>query len=206
MYGPPLSRGDSLNSISIPGLAVAQRRDDGAFGRRIDMEIDDADAALLEDGNALLQRRFHVGRLQHRADADGALRLRELGDIGAWILQAQADPTVLGLAPARSRDSVLVQLIVEVGAIVVDQYQQRNAVPRRCPDRGRTHAEIAVAQHRDGVTPLIVERDSSADRQTRTRAEPAAAVLAQIGHAALDRPDVERPTAPERAEGDLVRS
>src|SRR5258708_7612379 len=72
------------------------------------------------------------------------------------------------------------------------------------PDRGRPHAEIAVAEHRDGVAALLVEPDRGADRKPPPGAEPAAAVLAQIGHAALDRPDVERPAAAERAEAHSV--
>src|ERR1700733_122959 len=76
---------------------------------------------------------------------------------------------------------------------------------RRAPDRGHAHAEIAVAEHRDGVTALVMERQRRADRQAGAGAQAAAAVLAQIGHAVLQRPDIERPAAAERAEGDVLR-
>src|ERR1700719_3738177 len=72
------------------------------------------------------------------------------------------------------------------------------------PDRGRAHAEIAVAQHRDGVAAMLVQPDRGADREAGPGAEPASAVLAEIGHPALDRPDLERPAAAERAEAHLL--
>ena len=73
------------------------------------------------------------------------------------------------------------------------------------PDRGRAHAEVAVAEHRDGVAALLLQRERGADRNAGAGAEPAAAVLAEIRHAVLQRPDVERPAAAERAEGDVLR-
>ena len=76
---------------------------------------------------------------------------------------------------------------------------------RRAPDRGGAHAEIAVAEHRDGVAALVVQRQRRADRETGAGTEAAASVLAQIGHAVLQRPDVERPAAAERAERDVLR-
>src|SRR5579862_9848104 len=76
---------------SIPGLAVAERGDFLALDPRIDMEIDHADPALLEDRDALFQCRLDTGGLGHRPDADRALRFRQLGDVGSGILQAQPD-------------------------------------------------------------------------------------------------------------------
>src|SRR5438445_13784762 len=95
-------------------------------------------------------------------------------------------------------------LVIEIGTSVVDQDPKRNAMARGGPDRGRAHAKIAVAQHRDGIAALPVEPDRGADRKAGPGAEPAAAVLAQIGHPALDRPDIERPAAAERAEAHLL--
>src|ERR1700686_1780046 len=186
--GPPVSidgaedsgrrpEGHTANRRSIARFAVPERRDGLPFRRRIDVEIDHADAALLEDGDALFQRRFHIGGLGHRADADRALRLGELGDVGRGVFHAQPDPAVLGLPPARARDRVLMQLVIEIGAIIVDQDQERNAMARGGPDRGRPHAEIAVAQHRDGVAALLVEPDRGADREAGSGAAAAAAVL-----------------------------
>src|ERR1700740_3736636 len=58
-----LSRGSmrATSSALISGLAVAEGGDFLALDRRIDMEIDHADAALLEDRDALLERGLHVG-------------------------------------------------------------------------------------------------------------------------------------------------
>src|SRR6266568_568370 len=79
---------------SIAGLAMPERGDGLPLRRRIDMEIDHADPAFLE-------RALHVRGPGHRADPDGALRLGKLGDVRRGVLQAQPDPAVLGLAPAR---------------------------------------------------------------------------------------------------------
>src|SRR5215470_10028763 len=74
------------------------------------------------------------------------------------------------------------------------------------PDRGHAHAEVAVAEHRDRVAAgeMMMQRERRADRNAGAGAETAAAILAEIGHAVLQWPDVERPTAAERAEGDVV--
>src|SRR5215510_1305386 len=63
--------------------------------RRIDMEIDHADAALLEHVDALGDRCRGIGRTGHRTDADGALRLGELGDVWHRVFHAQPDPAGL---------------------------------------------------------------------------------------------------------------
>src|SRR5215831_16570074 len=95
---------------SITGRAMAETMIGLPLRRRIDMEVDHADAALLEHVDALGDRRGGVGRTGHGADADRALCLRELGDVGHWVLQAQSDPAVLDLAAARASDAILVQL------------------------------------------------------------------------------------------------
>src|ERR1051326_5902107 len=175
------------------------------LGRRIDVQIDDADAAFLEHVDAFLDRRLDVGGFGDRADADSALRFGEFGNVRRRVLHAQADPAVLDLAAAGARHVLLMQLVVEIGAVVVDQHQERDAVMRGAPDRSGAHAEIAVAQHRDGVAALLGERERRADRQAGARAQTAAAVLAQIRHAVVQRPQIERPAAAERAERDVLR-
>src|SRR5260370_27430457 len=82
-------------ALSISRLPVAERRDGLPLRRRIDVEIDHADAALLEDGDALFQRRLHIGGPGHRTDAGRALRLAQLGDVGRGIFPTQPPPAVL---------------------------------------------------------------------------------------------------------------
>src|SRR5215475_6336326 len=195
----------SLNSISVsvsPGWAVADAI--GALGRRLDVEIDHADAARLEHGDALGDRGLDFRRGGDRSDADGTLRLRQLGDVRRRVVHTQPDPTILRLAPARARHGLLMQLVVEIGAVVVDQHQQRDAVAHRGPDRRRTHAEVAVAEHRYGVTAESLQRERRADREPGPGAEPAATVLAEISEPILERPDVDRPAPPKRAEADVL--
>ena len=102
----------------------------GAVGGRLDVEVDDADAARLEHRHALRDRGLGVGRAGDRADTDRTLRLRELGDVGRGVLHAQPNPAVLHLAGARLRHRLLVQLVVEVGAVVVDENEQREIMKR----------------------------------------------------------------------------
>src|SRR5262245_37363355 len=80
---------------SISGRAMAERGAGGALLARVDVEVDHADAAGLEHRDAARDRRAHVGRARDRPDADRALRLGELGDVGHRILHAQPDPAVL---------------------------------------------------------------------------------------------------------------
>ena len=136
--------------------------------RRVDVQVNDANAAFLEHVDALLDGRLDVGRLRHRADADGALRLRELGDVRLRILHTQSDPAVFHLASAGAGYVVLVQFIVEIGPIVIHQDQERNLVMGRAPDRRRAHAKIPVAEHRDRVTALVLQGERRADRHART--------------------------------------
>src|ERR1700730_17675680 len=93
---------------SLSRGAVAERVAGLALGRRIDVQVDDADAAFFQHIDAARDRGSDVGRLGHRPDADGALRLGELGDVGHRILQPQADPAVLDLAAAGERPALLV--------------------------------------------------------------------------------------------------
>src|SRR5262249_19767013 len=65
--------------------------------------------------------------------------------------------------------------------------------------------EIAVAEHRDRVAAEILQCQRRAYRKARSGAEPAAAVLAEIGKPVLERPDVDRPAAAERAEAHVLR-
>src|SRR5215475_6908801 len=75
---------------SIAGRAVAEPVIGLPLGRRVDVEVDHADAALLEHVDALGDRRRRVGRAGDRADTDRALRLGELGDARDRILHAQS--------------------------------------------------------------------------------------------------------------------
>src|SRR5665213_210556 len=160
----------------LPRGAVAERMGRLPLGWWIDVEIDHADAALLEHVDAFLDRCLYVFGLRDRPNADRALRLGKLGDVGRRVFHAQTDPTVLDLATARARHIFLVQFVVEIGSVVVDDHQQRNAMVRRAPDRSRAHAEVAVAEHRDGVTALIGQRQRRADRKAGPGAQAAAAI------------------------------
>src|SRR5215510_11185734 len=75
-------------TASITGRAMAQAVIGLPVRRRIDMEVDHADAALFEHVDTLGGRARGIRRAGHRADADGTLRLGELGNVGHRILHA----------------------------------------------------------------------------------------------------------------------
>src|ERR1051326_7111188 len=95
-YGTAGSASPTRRAVPEPVVGLSIRR-------RIDMEVDHADAALLEHVDALGDRGLGFSGAFHRTDADRALRLGELGDVGHRVFHAQADPAVLDLAPARAR-------------------------------------------------------------------------------------------------------
>src|SRR3984957_6002642 len=99
-YSPALRRVRERYFGSLSRGAVAERVARLALRRRIDVQVDDADAAFFQHLDPARDRRRNGGRLGPRSDADGALRLGELGDVGHRILQPQADPAVLDLAAA----------------------------------------------------------------------------------------------------------
>src|SRR5205823_1456594 len=99
-------------------------------------------------------------------------------DVG--IGDALADPTVLDRPIADSGNALLVQLVVEEGAVVADYNEQRDAVMHRGPDRGGAHEEVAVAADRDRQPPRAFERERRADRHPRSAADAAAAFRADV--------------------------
>src|SRR5207248_3324931 len=116
------------------------------------MKIDHAYAARFKHRHALRDGCLDLGATFHRPDAHCALRLRELRDIGRRILHAQSDPTIADVAPARARDRILVQLVIEIGSVIIDEDEQWDAMAHRRPYRRRSHAEVAIPEHRDSVT------------------------------------------------------
>ena len=74
---------------------------------------------------------------------------RERGEIDVGIGNALADPAVLDRAIAHAGNALLMQFIVEEGAIVGHDQKEGNAVMRRRPERRDTHQEVAVAANRD---------------------------------------------------------
>src|SRR6516162_399864 len=99
---------------SISRRAMAESVTGLPLRGRIDMKIDHADAALLEHVDAFCDRRPCFRGAGHRPDADGALCLGKLGDVGHRVFQPQPDPAVLDLAAAGPRDISLMQLVVEI--------------------------------------------------------------------------------------------
>src|SRR5712672_932626 len=82
---------DIYDFASVVRRAVAEAVVGLPLRWRIDMEIDDADAALLEHIDTLGDRGSRIGGARHRPDADRTLRLGKLGNAGNRVLHAQAD-------------------------------------------------------------------------------------------------------------------
>ena len=109
-------------------------------------------------------------------------------EVDVGIADALADPLVLDRPVAHARDALLVHFVVVERAIVGDHDQQRNAVMRRRPERGRAHQEIAVAADADRHAAGAVQRQRRADRDAGAGAEPAAAVRAEKIERMAERP------------------
>ena len=121
-------------------------------------------------------------------EAERALRARQRREVDVGIADALADPVVLDRPVAHARDALLVHFVVVEGAIVGDHDQQRNAVMRRCPERGGAHQEIAVAADGDRKAAGSLERERRADRDAGAAAEAAAAVGAKEVERMVERP------------------
>jgi hypothetical protein len=57
-----------------------------------------------------------------------------------------------------------VRFVIEERAVVGDDDEERQAVPDRRPERGRSHKKIAVAQYRDRQAPAVGKSKGRADR------------------------------------------
>jgi len=109
------------------------------------VKIDHADAARSENSNAFGNCFRDIAGVNHGSDANGALGFGELGNIGRRLIKAQPNPAVLFIPAACTGDIFLMQFVVEIGAVVVDQNQQRNLMADGCPDRGGAHAKVPIA-------------------------------------------------------------
>src|SRR5690348_11006500 len=138
------------------GAGHGRHRGGGIAGR--DADVDDGNMAVVDRGDRLFQHRGQVGDGLDRAEALRALRPRHRREVDVGFGNALADPAVLDRTVAHARDSLLMQFVVEEGAIVGDHDEQRDAVMRRGPDRGDAHEEVAVAADADGHAARAFQR------------------------------------------------
>src|SRR5580700_12032198 len=90
---------------------------------RLDPDIDDRDPATLDAIEPGTQGPEQLIRPTGRAETFGALAVRQRSEIGLRVGDALADPAVGDGAVALPRHPVLVQLVVEEGIIVGNDYQ-----------------------------------------------------------------------------------
>src|SRR5690348_1395933 len=159
------------------GAGHGRHRGGGIAGR--DADVDDGNMAVVDRGDRLFQHRGQVGDGLDRAEALRALRPRHRREVDVGFGNALADPAVLDRTVAHARDSLLMQFVVEEGAIVGDHDEQRDAVMRRGPDRGDAHEEVAVAADADGHAARAFQRQRRADADAGAAADAAAAVGAE---------------------------
>ena len=96
------------------------------------------------------------------------------------------------------------QLVVEIGLVVVDDDQQRNLVLGGGPQSVAAHHEIAVAHDRDSLAAHVRARQRHANRDRRARPNAAAAVLAHICERRAEWPQIARKLARDRGQRDVV--
>ena len=173
---------------------------------RFDPHIDHCDIAAFDRGDCGFQRRRKLALAVHRTEALRALRARHRGEIDIGIGDALADPAVLDRPVAHAGDALLMQFVVEEGAVVGNHHQQRNAVMRRGPERGDAHQIVAVAADRDRQPAGAFQRERRADRNAGAAADAAAAVGAEIVERMAERPPGAVPGQRQMREGDIARA
>src|SRR5205814_10026862 len=125
------------------------------------------DLALLYCRNRLLEGRHEIPRLDHGSKADGALRPPERGAVDIGIRNPLPYPTVLRWAITYARDPLLMELIVEVRAVVADDQNKRDPIVHGRPDRGHAHAEVTVAANPNRQPSRAFERERGANGDAR---------------------------------------
>ena len=131
-------------------------------------------------GNRFLESRAEVGDAGYRSESLCTLRAGHAGEIDIGFGNALPDPAIFDWPVPHAGHTFLVQFVIEEGAIVGNDDQQRNAVMRRGPKRSHAHEEIAIAAHRNGKAAAALERQRCADRDSWTAADATAAIGAKI--------------------------
>src|SRR5882757_1598788 len=129
-------------------------------------------------GDRALERRGDVLRLVDRAFRVPAHGLRHRGEVRFGVAHVYADVRALDRRAAQLGHPDLVLPVVVVGAVVVHDDQQRDAVLRRNPHRARVEHEIAVGLYVDDEAFLVAvrERHPQRDSELRGGAERASGV------------------------------
>src|SRR5262249_21619801 len=142
----------------------------------------------LDGRDRLLEGRHQITALDHGIESHRPLRPPEPRTIDVGIGNALADPAVLGRPIADAGDALLMQLIVEERTVVADDYQERNAIVHRRPQRGRAHAEVAVAPARDRRPPRPLGPARGADENPCPASNAAPALRADVIERMTKRP------------------
>src|SRR5262252_2974653 len=101
----------------------------------LDPDIDHRHLARFDRGDRLLEGWNEIAGLHHGIESNRPLRPAEPRTIDVGIGNALADPAGLRWPIAEAGDTLLMQLIVEERTIVADDYQERNAIVHRGPER-----------------------------------------------------------------------
>src|SRR3974390_503930 len=101
--------------------------------------VDDGQSAGLARGDRLFEHTGQIADCGDRSERGGALRSCHRGEVDVRLGNLLADPAVLDRPAAHARDALLMQLVIEEGAVVGDHEQQWDLVVRRGPERGHAH-------------------------------------------------------------------
>jgi len=91
-----------------------------------------------------------------------AERARMSSDVDRGSIDALSDPTPLNGSAALARNALLVEFVVEVRAIVDHEYEERNRIRRRGPDRVEPIRKSPSPRIASGNRPGSVSRKASA--------------------------------------------
>ena len=122
---------------------------------RLHQRIDKIPAALGNDGGAFFERFHQAVGGGHRRFAVESLGPRHGNQIDVGVIDLLADPTVLRRTATHVRDSLLMQLVVEIRAVIRRHDHYRNVEMSGGPQSVDTHEIIAIADDTDGEPPGI---------------------------------------------------
>ena len=151
------------------------------------------------------------GGFEFRYGPDRPFRFDALGagdrsKIGRRIVDPLPDPTIFDRPIARLGHHFLVDLVVEIRAVVGHDEQRGQTMARGGPQRGDSLQEVAVAQDGHDQPPAVEQRERCADRQAGPCGKTGAAIVAEKIERLAEMISAARPTDRDVGEADISRA
>src|SRR5262249_25882574 len=158
-----------------------------------DAHVDQNGTSLVQDCDRRAYRLREVVRLDHGAEPLDTLRAGELCKVDVGIHNPLAHATVFNGSTACAGNTLLVLLVVEVGAVIGYHEQRRNAVMGSRPQRRWRHEQRAVADDADDRAARFFRPERRANGERRPGPDTRAAIAPQVRARLLEVPHTRRP-------------